>query len=204
MDVSILSTYDIGIDVENSILEAFNSLKSRYLVKFDTEFSFDITEFSAFCNNALNYFGPVIKITIGDNSFYVCFIELILPQMGKGSSIALNYQIWGSLNLKKKSPHILIRTETFLDKIHELINPIELDFPDDNKFSRKFFVLTEDKEKAEVFLNSSLRNSIIEIEEKEILIEIKNSRLLIGNQKSLSTDFVIEISKFLSKLSKIY
>ncbi len=202
MDTPILSTYDISIDIENSILEAFNSLKNKYSVQFDTDFIFDINEFSTFHNNELNYFGPVIKCNVGESTFFINYIELILPHMGKSSNIALTYQIWGAVKLKKKYPRILIRTETFLDKIHELINPIELDIVDDKKFSKKFFVLTEDKQKTDLCLTSSFRSAILEIEESEIVIEIKDSLLIIGNQKSLTTEFVLEASRFLNKLSK--
>jgi len=204
MDTSALSSYDINIDVEKNILDAFNNLKSIYTVEFNTEFMFDINQYSTFYNKELNYFGPVIKNTTDDTPFYICFIELIIPYMSRSSIFELEYQSWGVFDLKRKYPRIEIRTETFLDKIHEFINPIELDFADDKEFSKKFFVITEDKQKAELYLDPFLRKAILEIEESEINIEIRDSQLIIGNKKILTTNFVLEASKFLSKLSKHY
>jgi hypothetical protein len=203
MNTSIISAYDISTDVEKDILEAFNALKSMYLVEIDTDFTFRIKNFSSFHDKDLNYLGPVIKCSSGKHYIHINYLELILPEMGRASNNSLTYQVWATMDLKREYPRIIIRTETMLDKIHELINPIELDIIKDKEFSKKFFVLTEDRQKTELLLNPSFRNAILEIDEDEIVIEIKGSQLIIGNKKSITTGFAINASKFLFKLHSL-
>lgn len=200
------STFDMSIDEAQRLFDIYTKLKSTYSVEVDREFNLPFSSFETFRNNGLNDKGSVFKINNGHRPFFLCFPEIQdwLRNSRYSPGPFIEFQTWGYYKLKEDFGHVLIRTETFLDKIHELINPVELDFEDDKPFSRRFFVLTNDKLKAQLKITNTFRELIKQINLNEVIIEIKGDELLIGDKKVISEDRVLALTEFLNNLSKTF
>jgi len=200
------STFDMNIDEAQRLFDIYTKLKGTYSIEVDHEFNLPFASFETFRNNGLNDKGIVFKINNGYRPFFLCFPEIQdwLRNSRYSPGPSIEFQPWGYYKLEENFGHVLIRTETFLDKIHELINPIELDFEDDKTFSQHFFVVTNDKSKAQLKITNTFRELLKQIRLSEIIIEIKGTELLIGDKKVISEEQVLAFTEFLNALSKAF
>jgi hypothetical protein len=187
------------------VLAIYDELRNNHNTAFDPGFSCDLKPFATFETNQVEDSGPFLKIINSRRFFHIGFFMLSYHVLvGRASSSDFTeFQTWGILDLNKDYGHILIKPETVLDKVHELIHPIELDFDDDPEFSKKFYVLAEDKTKADLYLSPGFRNLIKKIPIPEFIIEIFENRLIIGNKKIMALQSTIEFAEFLDKVSVI-
>ncbi len=186
--------------------ETFNKLKTRFQPNFKDDFDFSFKGFETFSNCANVDIEYVIDLNIHDNSSFITFssIEYYYSGSKGGEREGCEYQTWGFCTMQKDFGNILIRQETLADKIVELIKPIELDFEDDSEFSKKFYVITNDKDKARVTMNSSFRKAILEIPINDFVIEINNKTLIIGNHKIVDPVSTFYFAEFLNKVSSMH
>jgi hypothetical protein len=196
------STFDMSEDEAEIMLELYNGLKRLYSTEVDPDFTLDIKSFDVFSHDEVNDYGPVFRITANGRTFYLNFIEVAYKTGGGkySSSSHIEYQTWGSIELKNDFGHILIKPETFLDKVYDFINPMDVDFDDDKEFSKKFLVVANDKLKAQLQLTQKLRDCIMGIELNEFVIEIMGNRWIIGNKKVVTAGSVFPFAKFLEKV----
>lgn len=96
------------------------------------------------------------------------------------------YEFVGLIKLKKDYKHTIIRPETIEDKINELKESIEIDFPQSKKFSRRYYVLSDDKTNLETQSNKELLDNIGE--RKDYHIETRNNLMLIRLRKKISLE----------------
>jgi len=187
------------------VLDIYNELKKNYSATFDSDYSCDLQPFPTFETNKIEDSGPFLKISNSRWFFHLGFFMITYHVLVARSSSSnfTEFQTWAILDLKKDYGHILIKPETMLDKVHELINPIEMDFVDDPEFSRKFYVLAEDKTRAGLYLTSNFRNLIMKLLTSEFIIEILGNRLIIGNKRSMEIESAMEFAGFLNQLSAI-
>ena len=186
--------------------DIYKNLKSIYQLEIDTGLSINIKDFDIFSHNELNSYGAVFRILKNSKAFYINFLE-ILYRTGVSrysSDVHLEYQTWGFINLKNNFGHTLIKPETFLDKIHNIINPVDLDFEDDKEFSKRFLVVTNDRQKAEMQMTQNFRNCIKQIELNEFIIEIFETKLIIGDKKVVSPESTLSFAKFLNEMAKAF
>ena len=198
--------YDMSNTDFDSVIEIYNKLKRSYPTEPDYEFQFDFKDFHSFYFNKINDFGPVIKLSDNSRKFYLTFPEVIynIPKGRYSPASSVEFQTWGVLPLKRMYGHIFIKKETLLDKIHELINPIELDFEDDKQFSRDYYVVTTDEIKAVQLLNPSFKKAIKEINEKDFIIEVLNNNLIIGNKKVIDLTTALEFVSFMNSIASLF
>ena len=198
------NTFDMSSDQAQSLFDIYTKLSTKYSVTVDNDFIFDVSKFVTFSNNDLNDHGPVFRINIHTRSFFLCFPQL-LYRVGGGRyspGTQIEYQAWGYYELTENFGHVLIKSETFLDKIHDLFNPIDLDFEADSEFSKRFLVITNDKSKALLKLNSKFRDLVKSIQLKEVILEINGNQLVIGEKKVISENSTLIFAEFLDTLSK--
>ncbi len=203
--MSELPFFTFGMQPEDvdAIIAIYDQVKEPYSAKFNQKFSADFSPFEIFGKNLLHEEAQVLELNNQSRSFHLAFLEMKYDvYSGKyNTGSASEIQSWGMLNLGQDFGHIVIREETLIDKIHELINPIELDFEEDPAFSKRFFVLTDDKDKAFRFLNQSMRFLIMSLPEDHILIEVVGNQLLIGNKKIVQKEFALSAINFMDKAS---
>ena len=194
--------YDMAESDIQMILTINDEIKNRCSASFDFDFTFDFKKYDSFSYNDVGRINPVISLN--NNKSYFAFVETsyTLSTASRGGNRTYNeFQLWGIVLLKKDYGHLLIRTETFLDKVRELIAHVELNFEDDKEFSKKFYVLANDKTKAELLITQSFRNLIQKIKEKEFIIEIVESKLIIGNKKIPDIQSTLCFLDFMKKVS---
>jgi hypothetical protein len=98
---------------------------------------------------------------------------------------------------------VIIRTETFVDKLKELLLPLELDFKEDKPFSKRFYVLTDDKDKAANAMTQPFRDAVMSIKETDFIIEIFEHTLIIGNRKPILPEHACYLAEFVTKVAAI-
>jgi len=98
---------------------------------------------------------------------------------------------------------VLIRRETLTDKIIELIHPVELDFAEDKAFSDTFYVLVNDRDKAASAIDRNFRNVVMDIRHEELLIEIVEHSLIIGNDEPVSPERAIYLAEFVVRIASM-
>lgn len=118
---------------------------------------------------------------------FVSFIqaEYAVPPRRDGSGSATAILALVAVKLPKNFGHIFIKEETIIDKIREVFQPLELDFKEDKPFSRKFYVLAKEPEKAAGFFNTQLREFLLSANVKGVSIEINDELLLLANMKNV-------------------
>lgn len=111
------------------------------------------------------------------------------------------YQVWARADLNRDFGRVIIRRETFADKVIEIIHPVELDFADDKAFSDKFYVVTNDKFKAQLAMDSNFRKAVMEMKDEEV-IELEKNRMIIFNNYGIENpQHVVHLAIFASKLA---
>jgi len=197
------SSFDLETTDINAITSIFETLKQDFDVSCYSDFSYDFSSLEVFANRKINV-GPTIRVSDTFHPFQLAFIQVGYSYAyARRYSFGLpyEYQTWGVADLKTDGGHVLIKPETLVDKIHELLNPIEIDFPDDPGFSKKHYVVSNDEEKARSLINQSFRNHVNQIPVKEFIIEILNNKLIIGNRKVIEQQDAIGFAKFMNLLS---
>lgn len=194
-------THGMDVMVAEYLLGIYNRLKHSFELEVDFDFSINCNSFQCFNGNTIDT-GPVFKLGTIPQQYFLCFL-LIGSENGR-HSYNLGYQTWGYYKLKEDYGRILIKNETFLDRVKNLLIPIDVDFDEDKTFSKRFLVVTNDKMKAQLKLNQRLRDLINEINLKDFIIEINGYDLIIGNEKIISEETVFIFAEFLKKLARMF
>ena len=134
------STIDLTSQEIEKILSIFKTLQSKYDIIFKMDFAFSFEKLSLFENYLNHSIGPVIEVHNSESPFYITFTQVgykIYAESRFAVSAVKEYQTWCVLPLRREYDHILIKTETVVDKLLELVHPIEIDFKDDPEFSKR-------------------------------------------------------------------
>lgn len=146
------------------------------------------------------------RIQRKDHAFVLCLIEYKIewqeasPWGGSTRTDSHKY-FFGYLNLNTSFGLTYIKPETLVDKINELYNPIELDFSENKTFSRKFYVLTADKEKVETSLSQQLKEYLVRA--KDIELEFMDRTCLFRLPKAIDMDETKRLCEIGLKLDEI-
>jgi hypothetical protein len=187
-------------------LDTYNNLRKRFPARFDNDFNnFDLKGFGIF--NDLKDVDLVYAIDVSaDNNAHVAFIQAtyLSPVARRGYIEATGYQSWAISKLKRDFGHILIKPETVLEKIMDLFEHQDIDFEEDEEFSRKFYVLAQDRDKTLSALNANFRSAILNIETDDFVIEILNNHLIIGSKKFVDPNEAVHFAEFANKVSSLH
>ncbi len=167
--------------------DTYNLLESMYPIRYDKDYTYNLKDLEILSDyKRADIFAP---FNLGsDNSAYITFTESEYTFRGSakgGDMEAIEYQTWAIAPLTKNYGHIIIRPETFIDKIQNFFQHQKVDFSNDQAFNRRFFVLAKDKEMALLDLSNSFRELLLNFELKDFIIEILNNRLIIGNKMEM-------------------
>jgi hypothetical protein len=111
----------------------------------------------------------------------------------------------GMLNTFEDFGHVLIRPETFADKIIEIFNGIETDFAGHRKFSNMFYVISDNKEKTLVDLKNSFLDFFIQFPKLEV--EFLNKKCVFRLEKAIDfaeTEMLCKIGMKLDAMFKLH
>jgi hypothetical protein len=200
------STIDLASEEIAQILSVFNSLQCNYQVNFKMGFNFPFKNFSLFETYDDYAIGPVIELKQNERSLYITFTH-VFYKLNSGSRypipLSKEYQTWCVLPLDKQYGHILIKSETVFDKIHELVHPIEIDFIEDPDFSKRFYVMASTDSLARNLLDNQFRSCLKRLELKDAWIEVAQDKLIIGNKKRIDTQATLEMANFICSISEL-
>jgi hypothetical protein len=198
-------TTDIDADDVQALEDTYKSLRSKFKVGLTEDDTFDLKKFDAFSNNQDIAVGGSLLINHPESGCYLTFVK-VRTQISSGRGLPINYykyQVWASATLRNDFGRMIIRRETVVDKILNLVHPTELHFKDDPAFSRKFNVVADDKEKAGRAMTKAFRNTLMEIKANDFVIEIVNSTLVVGNVLPIDAKQTVYLAEFASKLSRV-
>ena len=167
--------------------------------------NFHLQDFEVFRTHADVKLRGSYVIKNARTDYYVLFVEIhdLLKNTSKYSTGFYDYyeyQTWALAYVKKDFGRVLIRPETLVDKIIELIHPVELDFEDDKAFSDTFYVLTNDRWKADASMDRNFRNVVMDMRHEDVVIEIIDHTLIIGHRKPVSADSSVQLAEFVVRL----
>jgi hypothetical protein len=141
-----------------------------------------------------------------DNKFNLCLVEYryIFSTAGPvGGYIHsdLSLYLYGHLPLKKSFGNTIIRPESIADKVLDLYLKLDIDNPDYPKFSRNFYVTSDNKDALIKNFPSEFYN-LLETNE-DVQIEFKNNSCLFRLSKSVNSKDALRLSEIGLRLDKI-
>lgn len=197
----------VGLHSEtiDTLDETYKLLRSKFRIELTGNINFHLEDFEVFreCTDVNLRGSYVIKNARTD--CYALFVEIHkVKKDGNTRSSSLydyyEYQTWTLAYLKKDFGRILIRPETLADKIIELIHPVELDFTEDKAFSDTFYVLVNDRWKAEAAMDRNFRNVVMDMRHEDVIIEIIDHTLIVGHRKPVSPERAVQLAEFVSRV----
>jgi len=179
---------------------ALATLKQKFRVEQTGHIDFHLEQFSIFKNYSDVSVSGSYAIKNKNNDSYILFTTAVPKHADHGKTITDEQHVWALAYLKHDFGRVLIRRETLVDKIKELIHPVELDFAEDKAFSDTFYMLVSDRQKAIAGTDRNFRNVIMDIRLDDFVIEIVEHTLIIGNTHPVSAEKVIHLAEFVSRL----
>jgi len=196
---------DISAGDVQALEDSYKALRSKFKVGLAEDHTFDSSKFDVFSGYKDSSVGGSILINHPENGCYLLFIKVrtVIPN-GRGPALSYyKYQVWAMATLRNDFGRMLIRKETIIDEILNLVHPTEMHFKDDRAFSKKFCVVAADKEKASRAMTKAFRNVLMEIKSDDFTIEIVNSTLVIGNIEPVEPKQTVYLAEVASKLSRV-
>jgi hypothetical protein len=130
---------------------------------------------------------------INTNAFYSWFGT-------KGGKHTRNdFCLIGYFETKNLLEHILIRPETIGDKVADFFTKAEIDFDSNPKFSRKYYMLSDNKELTKKNISSSFL-SVIE-DQDDLHVEINNNKAIATFLTNMSIEETEKIADFINRAS---
>lgn len=176
------------------------TLKQKFRVEQTGHIDFHLEQFSIFKNYSDVSVSGSYAVKNKNNDSYILFTGAMPKHADHGKTVTAEQHVWALAYLKHDFGRVLIRRETLVDKIKELIHPVELDFAEDKAFSDTFYMLVSDRQKAIAGTDRNFRNVIMDIRLDDFVIEIVEHTLIIGNTHAISAEKVIHLAEFLSRL----
>jgi len=195
-------TVGLTSDQVDIFQETYEALKARFRTELTGDIDFHLPDFEVFrdCEDVNLRGSYVIKSARTD--CYVLFVDIHKVKKGNRGSFYdyYEYQTWALAYLKKDFGRVLIRPETLVDKLIELVHPVELDFEDDKAFSDTFYVLVNDRWKADIAMDRNFRNVVMDMRHEDVVIEIIDHTLIIGHNRPVSPDASVQLAEFVVRL----
>ncbi len=197
-------TYRIDPEQVKILDEIYSALKSAFSVELTNENSIELKSFDAFSNLKEAKIVGTLLINNTERVCHLVFVKLLtnIP-LYRDIVSYYNYQVWGSITMKRDFGRILIRRETFVDKILNSMHPFEVHFENDAAFNRKFCVVANDEKKAVSAMTTDLRDELKNIPIEDFTVEIVREFLLVGNNKPLTPEYIINLTRFVSSLASL-
>ncbi|HWZ04068.1 MAG TPA: hypothetical protein VNX40_10705 [Mucilaginibacter sp.] len=203
-------TVRLDADEVKSLEGTYNALKAKFNIGLPKNTHDFVNKFEIFNNNPDAKLGGTLLINHPEANCYLNFVKsgYSYSSGGRGGNGGQSfeydkYQIWAFATLNKDFGRVLIRPETFADRILEIVHPTELRFPDDKSFNESFYIVANDPEKAKAGMTQYCRDVITEMMYKDFAIEIINETLVIRTNQPINADEAVHLAEFVSKLSEV-
>ncbi len=192
-------------DNSSTTQRILNAIKKAHLIAKSGKVSLKNFEL---INNKRDYqFKNCWKVFDSISQFKLCLIsysntfEVVNSATGGHMAEESNNYFVGFLKLNKDFGHTLIRPETFKDKINEIFNPVEIDFNEYKKFSRRYYVISNNETILKSWISYEFVKCLEEI--NNFSIELYKDQCLFRFPKSLSMKESLDLCKIGLKLDQI-
>lgn len=198
-------TTNTDADDVQALENIYTSLKGKFAIGLPAEIDIQLNQFNIFSNYPGAGIGGTLLINHPEMGCYLLFIKVPTHiQNGRGPSINYyKYQLWAYATLRNDFGRVIIKRETFFERLLNAIHPAELKFEGDAEFNKNFNVVADDQHKASNAMTPGFRNAIKDIKLENFIIEITNSWLLIGSIDLINAEHAVELSLIASNLSAI-
>jgi hypothetical protein len=195
---------DIDANEVQALENTFNMLRAGFKVSVSHDPGFDIRQFDFFKDQKNISIGGTLLIGHPESGCYLHFIRgAVQAHHDSGAENNYKYQVWASATLRNDFGKMAIRRETLVDKLSDPVHSAELYFKDDPSFSKKISVVAADKQKATRSMTKAFRNVVLGIGQAGWEIEIVNSALIIGDNRSIDPKRIVSLATIASKLSRV-
>jgi hypothetical protein len=191
-------------------VEAFEAttkaLKERFRIEVPGFIDFQLEQFEVLNHHKAVNVRDTFAIKNPCGNSYLLFVDMDTEHATDTKAhktYYTEYQPWALAYLKRDFGRVVIRTETIIDKIREIIFPIELDFKEDKPYSNRYYVLTDDKYKAEQAITQQFRDAMMAIKETDFVVEIYEHTLIIGNRKPITPQHSLYLADFVARLAEL-
>jgi hypothetical protein len=75
-------------------------------------------------------------------------------------------------------------------------------FEDDKPFDHKFYVVTNDDQKAHLAMNWNFRNAVMDMGDNMVL-ETEGKSLIVGSHSNINLEQTIQLAEFASKIAAL-
>jgi hypothetical protein len=198
-------TTDVNAADISALEASYNAIKKDFKVGLTNDDIIRLKDFDVFTNYPDITIGGTLLINHPESGCYLTFVKLKTTiENGRGPVISYyKYQIWAVATLRSDFGRVIIRRETLVDKILNMVQRLQLQFKDDPAFSKQFYVVANDIEKATSAITAPFRQAIRDIKMDDFIIEIVGSTLIIGNVQLVNPQQTVYLADFASKLSAI-
>jgi hypothetical protein len=205
MDKLPFDTTNIDADDAQALEDTYEALKAKFKIAITEDDIIEIKQFDIFSNYNDISVGGTLLIDHPESGCYLTFVK-VKTHISNARGLAMDYykyQVWALATLRNDFGRVVIKRETVVDKILNLVHPTELHFKDDPLFNKKFNTVAGDKVKASGAMTKAFRNILMEIKANDLIIEIVDSTLVIGNIQSIDPRQTIYLAEVASKLSRV-
>ena len=203
------STVGINAEEVSTLEQTYQLLKAKFNTRLSSNVNMHVNKFELFSNNPDAVIGGSLIINAPENTCYLTFIKnhFSVSAGGRGGGSQNldydKYQVWAFVTLSKNFGRVLIRRKTLTDSILELVNHVELKIEGDQQFNSKYYVIANDREKAIGGLTPELRSVIMSIKNKELIIEIVNDTLVIGNAAPINPELIVDLAEIANEIANV-
>jgi len=165
-----------------------------------------ISRFDSLSNYSLVVLSDVVEVTKNQNASFLLLLSITYSHKGIKSPQNENrfseYELIGIAILRRDYGRVLIRPETFSDKINDLFLSIDIDFDYDKDFSKKYFVVSNDESK----IRNNISRSFLETVRKYngLEIELDSNILLVRLRKPFTPENGKIITNFITAINDSY
>ena len=196
-----------GLDSQDSQLlqNLYDEVDNIFNNEIVDETEIPLEELSLFKHYSHFFFRQAIRIKEGAENAYIAIIQVAYSYMGTkgGMHTSTEYQAWAYCRLPEHFGHLIIKPETFKDRLIELFQPMEMNFPDDREFCRRFYVLSKDWQKAQQLLTPGFREALKKLYIRDLQVEVYNNFLIAGNCKKLDREHIIALAGFVHHVAEM-
>lgn len=203
-------TIDLDAGEVETLETTYKQLRSKFSICLPADAEQHINRFELFNNTPGNSVGGTLLINYPHINCYLNFVKRKYHYSyggrggGGGQNFEYNkYQVWAFVNSKVDFGRVLIRHETLADKILELVHPIELKFQGDDIFSKHFYVVTNDSEKALTALTPGFRQLLADLMYHDFVIETVNQTLVIRTNQPITPEDTMNLTNLASKIAEL-
>jgi hypothetical protein len=195
----MFDTSDMDSDEAELLEDAYKELSKRYTTSIENDFDIQFESFELFKVYFKFAYDQAALIHENYAKGYIVPIQITDAYNSKW----IEYQLWGVVKLPRSFGRVFIKRESFKDRLLELFQPLEMNFPDDTEFCKRFYILVKDANKGSSLFNTQFRQALMNLYSKEIQLELLDQILIVGNGKSLGKEGFIEIAEFVKEVCNI-